>query len=186
MVLSAPGSLAALAARAVTSTIPIAFGWAPTPSVSSCRQPEPARRQHHRCLLAERAGRAETAGAAARGASERHRIRPVRSTRPTRRTPRIRWKACRRRRARSSSKSTSSTPARKPNSTAYLPNWRSDPVAGLVIANETFYAQRGEQLATLAQKHAVPAVHQSREFAVAGGLMSYGGDTMESPSASRR
>jgi putative ABC transport system substrate-binding protein len=54
------------------------------------------------------------------------------------------------------------------------------PVAGLVIANETFYAQRAAQLGALAQKHAVPAVHQSREFASAGGLMSYGGDTMES------
>lgn len=53
-------------------------------------------------------------------------------------------------------------------------------VAGLVIANETFYAMRSEQLGVLAQRHAMPAVHQSREFALAGGLMSYGGDTMES------
>lgn len=52
--------------------------------------------------------------------------------------------------------------------------------AGLVIANETFYAMRSEQLAALAQRHAMPSVHQSREFALAGGLLSYGGDTMES------
>jgi putative ABC transport system substrate-binding protein len=51
---------------------------------------------------------------------------------------------------------------------------------GLVIANETYFALRSEQLAALAVRHAVPAVHQSREFAVAGGLMGYGGSTRES------
>jgi putative ABC transport system substrate-binding protein len=51
---------------------------------------------------------------------------------------------------------------------------------GLVIANETFFANRSERLAGLARRYAIPAVHQSREFAVAGGLMSYGGDVMES------
>ena len=35
---------------------------------------------------------------------------------------------------------------------------------------------RSEQLAALALHHAVPAVYKSREFAAAGGLMSYGAD----------
>ena len=52
--------------------------------------------------------------------------------------------------------------------------------AGLVIANETFFANRSEQLAALTLRHGVPAVHQSREFAAAGGLASYGGDVAES------
>ena len=34
---------------------------------------------------------------------------------------------------------------------------------------------RSEQLATLTVRHAVPAIFQFREFAAAGGLMSYGG-----------
>jgi putative ABC transport system substrate-binding protein len=51
---------------------------------------------------------------------------------------------------------------------------------GLVIANETFFANRSGQLAALAGRYSVPAVHQSREFAVAGGLMSYGGNVVES------
>ena len=51
---------------------------------------------------------------------------------------------------------------------------------GLVIANETFFANRSEQLAELARRYTVPAVHQAREFAVAGGLMSYGGSVAES------
>jgi putative tryptophan/tyrosine transport system substrate-binding protein len=50
---------------------------------------------------------------------------------------------------------------------------------GLVIANETFFATRGEQLAALALRHAIPAVHQ-REFAAAGGLIGYGGDVTHS------
>jgi putative tryptophan/tyrosine transport system substrate-binding protein len=44
--------------------------------------------------------------------------------------------------------------------------------ACLVIASDTILANRSEQLAALAVRHAVPAVHQSPEFARAGGLMS--------------
>lgn len=53
-------------------------------------------------------------------------------------------------------------------------------VGGLVIANETFFANRSEQLAGLARRYSIAAVHQSREFAVSGGLMSYGGSVAES------
>jgi putative ABC transport system substrate-binding protein len=52
---------------------------------------------------------------------------------------------------------------------------------GLVIANETFFANRSGLLAALTRRYGVPAVHQSREFAAAGGLMSYGGSVIESP-----
>jgi len=52
-------------------------------------------------------------------------------------------------------------------------------VAGLVIISEAFFATRSEKLAAEAVRHAVPAVHQSRDFTVAGGLMSYGGSFTE-------
>lgn len=55
-------------------------------------------------------------------------------------------------------------------------------VAGLVIANETFFANRSERLAALTTQYAMPAVHQSREFVLAGGLMSYGGSIKQSHS----
>jgi putative ABC transport system substrate-binding protein len=45
---------------------------------------------------------------------------------------------------------------------------------GLVIANDSFFSIRLEQLAALASRHVLPAVFQFREFAAAGGLMSYG------------
>ena len=46
---------------------------------------------------------------------------------------------------------------------------------GLVIGTDAFFSSRLEQLAALAIRHAVPTVYQFREFAAAGGLMSYGG-----------
>lgn len=51
---------------------------------------------------------------------------------------------------------------------------------GLIIAGDTFFHGRPQQLAALSLKHAVPAVLAIREFAIAGGLVSYGGDIHES------
>jgi putative tryptophan/tyrosine transport system substrate-binding protein len=45
----------------------------------------------------------------------------------------------------------------------------------LVIGADPFFTSRSEQVGMLALQHAVPAVYHSREFATAGGLMSYGG-----------
>ena len=44
----------------------------------------------------------------------------------------------------------------------------------LVVGGDPFFANRREQLVTLAATHGVPAIYQSREFAEAGGLISYG------------
>ena len=49
------------------------------------------------------------------------------------------------------------------------------PVA-LVINNDAFFLSRIEQLAALTVRHRIPAVYQRHEFAAAGGLMSYGTD----------
>jgi putative ABC transport system substrate-binding protein len=51
---------------------------------------------------------------------------------------------------------------------------------GLVVTSDTFFGTHGEQLAALTVRHAIPAIHQSRDFAIAGGLMSYAGSFMES------
>jgi putative tryptophan/tyrosine transport system substrate-binding protein len=50
---------------------------------------------------------------------------------------------------------------------------------GLVVAADIIFNSRAQQLATLATRHAVPGVHTVREFAVSGGLLSYGGDIKE-------
>jgi putative tryptophan/tyrosine transport system substrate-binding protein len=49
------------------------------------------------------------------------------------------------------------------------------PESGLVIAVDSFFTARRDQLAKLALRHRVPAIYQSRDFAEAGGVMSYGG-----------
>jgi putative tryptophan/tyrosine transport system substrate-binding protein len=50
---------------------------------------------------------------------------------------------------------------------------------GLVIGSSSFFVAHQEKLAALAVHHAVPAIFENREFAVAGGLMSYGGSIAE-------
>jgi putative tryptophan/tyrosine transport system substrate-binding protein len=50
---------------------------------------------------------------------------------------------------------------------------------GLVISSDAFFVGRSEKLAALALRHVVPAIFQYREFAAAGGLMSYGGNITE-------
>lgn len=52
-------------------------------------------------------------------------------------------------------------------------------VGGLIIAADIFFNSRGQQFAALTLKHGVPAAHSVREFAVAGGLVSYGGNIAE-------
>lgn len=51
---------------------------------------------------------------------------------------------------------------------------------GLVFSSDPYFAYRSELLALLATRHAVPAMTQSRDFPLAGGLMSYGGDFSQS------
>jgi putative tryptophan/tyrosine transport system substrate-binding protein len=43
-----------------------------------------------------------------------------------------------------------------------------------VIGPDAFFTNNRERLATLAVRHALPAIYGLREFAEAGGLMSYG------------
>jgi len=53
-------------------------------------------------------------------------------------------------------------------------------VGGLIVAADIFFNSRAQQFAALTLKHRVPAVHSVREFAVAGGLVSYGGSIRDS------
>ena len=47
---------------------------------------------------------------------------------------------------------------------------------GLVVGGGAFFVSHEEQLAALTVRHAVPAASEHREFAAAGGLLSYGTD----------
>src|SRR5437660_208546 len=52
-------------------------------------------------------------------------------------------------------------------------------IGALVVGADTFFTNRSEKLAALAIRHAIPTIYQTREFAMAGGLMSYGGELRE-------
>lgn len=57
---------------------------------------------------------------------------------------------------------------------------RESGAGGLVFSSDPYFAYRSAQLAALSVRHAVPAMTQSRDFPLAGGLMSYGGDFSQS------
>jgi putative tryptophan/tyrosine transport system substrate-binding protein len=47
-------------------------------------------------------------------------------------------------------------------------------VDAIVINADAFYFSRRDQIVALTAQHALPAIHQLREFTIAGGLLSYG------------
>jgi putative tryptophan/tyrosine transport system substrate-binding protein len=57
---------------------------------------------------------------------------------------------------------------------------QQDGASGLVFTSDPYFAFRSERLGELAKKYHLPAITQSRDFPMAGGLMSYGGDFVQS------
>ena len=58
-------------------------------------------------------------------------------------------------------------------------NKRLATLSALLVGSHSFFVSRRLQIATLAARHAIPAVYPLRDFADAGGLMSYGASQTE-------
>ena len=59
-------------------------------------------------------------------------------------------------------------------------------LGGLVVGVDILFTGWSRQLGALAARYGVPAIYQGREFAAAGGLMSYGGSCARRSSGTRR
>jgi putative ABC transport system substrate-binding protein len=58
-------------------------------------------------------------------------------------------------------------------------NLARERIGGVIIANDTYFLTRGRELAALALRYKVPAIHSAPDFVDAGGLMSYAGSFAE-------
>jgi ABC-type uncharacterized transport system substrate-binding protein len=47
-------------------------------------------------------------------------------------------------------------------------------VGGLIVTGDPFFVSRREKLVALVARHVLPTIYVQREFALAGGLISYG------------
>jgi len=57
---------------------------------------------------------------------------------------------------------------------AVFANLSQSQISGLVVGPESFFTSHSGQLVALAVRHKVPTIYRGREFAAAGGLVSYG------------
>ena len=59
-------------------------------------------------------------------------------------------------------------------------------VDALLVSADALFVSRRDQLVALSARHSIPAIYDLREFAVAGGLMSYGTSLPDAISPRRR
>jgi putative ABC transport system substrate-binding protein len=52
-------------------------------------------------------------------------------------------------------------------------------VDALIISSAVFFARQQDRLIALAQRYAIPAIYNNRDFAASGGLLSYGADSRD-------
>jgi putative ABC transport system substrate-binding protein len=62
----------------------------------------------------------------------------------------------------------------KDNSETAFATFSRQHVGAVLVGLGAFFNRRTEQLVALAARHALPAIFPLREYALAGGLMSYG------------
>src|SRR5262249_43119361 len=64
--------------------------------------------------------------------------------------------------------------------TAFAMNLAKEHSVPVVVSADSLFTNQRERLVMLAERHDIPAIYAYREFAAAGGLMSYGTDLADS------
>jgi putative tryptophan/tyrosine transport system substrate-binding protein len=62
----------------------------------------------------------------------------------------------------------------EPSLEATFPRLVQSSIGALVVGADPFFNSRRDQLVALAARYAIPAIYETRDYVVAGGLMSYG------------
>jgi ABC-type uncharacterized transport system substrate-binding protein len=62
----------------------------------------------------------------------------------------------------------------EPSLEATFPRLVQSGIGALVVGADPFFNSRRDQLVALAARYAIPAIYETRDYVVAGGLMSYG------------
>jgi putative ABC transport system substrate-binding protein len=62
----------------------------------------------------------------------------------------------------------------EPSLEATFPRLVQSGIGALVVGADPFFNSRRDQLVALASRYAIPAIYETRDYVVAGGLMSYG------------
>ena len=173
VIVATGGTAAAFAAKAATTTIPIVFSVSGRSGQHSASSPASTGRaatspaSASSCRVGGKATRAAARAGSGRDAYWRcWSIRTI----PLSQAQTSDVQAAARASAR---QSTSSAPAQTRDRRGFrnLVRKRAD---ALLVGTDPFLYSRRDQLATLAARHAIPAIYPVREYAEAGGLMSYG------------
>ena len=157
-----------------------------TRSGTASSQPEPAGRQRHRRGLFLRRAGSEAAGTAAPARAQGDDDRHARESEARRRTPRRSERRAGRGAGDRASNSSCSTSAATAISSRPLQRWSQRGAGALLVGGRRIHVLPARTLVALAARHALPAIYRLREFAVAGGLMSYGNQHHRRLSPGRR
>jgi len=180
-VIAATGTVAALAARAAATTIPIVFTTGSDPVQLGLVASQSAGRARHWRHPAEHGGCAQAAATAARTHPYGDRLRPPRQSGANAIVAESSARDLQAAAEALGLKLRVLNASSEGEIETVFASFGKLRAGGLVISTgDAFFLSRSQQLGALAARYSVPAIFHGREFVAAGGLVSYGGSVANS------